>query len=101
MGLNDLETIPGATVSDSSGPLFSESLMATAEVVSLIGEFDADSCEDALSAKSVTLENSGSLEFIYTVEDHCDGGNSYGYVIDEAQKVVGVITDSDITCLID
>lgn len=101
MGLHDLETIPGASVSDSSGPAYADSLFGTQEMIDLIGEFEEESCEGAITSKTVSLVNSGTLEFIYTIEDRCDGGNSYGYVTDESQKVVGVITDSDITCFID
>lgn len=95
--LQDLEEIEGILFDYSSAPLFSNSLMTDENVVTYIGEFEQEECESALSQVDV-LVNDSILEFVYTSEDNCDGGNSYGYIL-ENNTVVGVITDSEINCL--
>tara|TARA_B100001971_G_scaffold215195_1_gene260315 strand:+ start:143976 stop:144362 length:387 start_codon:yes stop_codon:yes gene_type:complete len=96
--IGELNEIEGILVDeDVKAPLFSSSLMADDEVAAYIGEFDAKDCEEALSQVDV-LVNDSILEFVYTSEDSCDGGNSYGY-IKEGNVAVGVITDSEIYCL--
>lgn len=97
--LQDLEHIPGALLLKDSAPKFSDSLMTSSEVKKLIGEFDATYCEDALSSSTIQVKGIGTLSFIYTVEDTCDGGNSYGYITDENNTLIGSITDSEINCI--
>jgi hypothetical protein len=87
-------------VTQNGSPLFSESLMTSEEVLSVVGDFNASECENALREKEVYFKSlKKGLRFIYTNEDECDGGNSYGYVIDDKNKVVGHIGDSGIYCL--
>ena len=78
-------------------PLFSETLMGKSPVVEIIGEFDKESCEDALTQDQITL-NGKTYNMIYTIEDYCDGGNSYGYISDLSGSVVATIKDTDIYC---
>lgn len=77
---------------------YADSKLQSPEVVALIGEFDAQSCEGALKAYRYGIDGS-SLTFVYTNEDRCDGGNAYGYLIDGNDQLVGLITDTYISCL--
>jgi len=79
-------------------PTFSQSLMDDHELIDHIGEFDSESCENALTQDTLMFKGH-TLRLIYTIEDDCDGGNSYGYIINEADKVIATIEDSDIYCL--
>jgi len=85
---------------DTAKPKFSESLMASSSIINYIGEFDADSCEDALTEDTLIF-GGHTLKLVYTIEDYCDGGNSYGYIVDESEngKIFATIQDSDIYCL--
>lgn len=85
---------------DTAKPKFSESLMASSSIINYIGEFDANSCEDALTEDTLLFEGH-TLKLVYTIEDYCDGGNSYGYIVDKSEngKIFATIQDSDIECL--
>lgn len=85
-------------VEEMEGPLFSESLMETPVVLDVVGEFEATRCETALRQTRITAKGK-EFNFIYTNEDECDGGNSYGYIADSENKVLGFITDSFLECL--
>lgn len=87
------------TYSDDATPLFSSSLMTDERVVKFIGDFDPKRCEYALSQMTVKLDEKSSLNMVYTTEDRCDGGNSYGYLTNQDQELIGFITDSEISCL--
>ena len=50
--------------------------------------FDAVTCKDAVAKKVVTGPDGKSYQLIYTIEDYCDGGNSYGIVLDDSDKAV-------------
>lgn len=65
-----------------------------------LGDFDYDSCKDAVKETIVKGADGSRLRLIYTIEDSCDGGNSYGMVIDDKTLApVALIHDSDISCL--
>lgn len=62
-----------------------------------IGDFGYDEC--LTSIKQEVFKASDELVFLYyTNEDHCDGGNSFGSIVDEQGKVIGSISDSFIDC---
>ena len=44
-------------------------------------------------------ETSNVFEAYYTHDDECDGGNSYGFIIDKYGKVVSTINDGDSYCI--
>ncbi len=83
---------------DVSRPTFSESLMGSPEVVELIGPFDDERCENALTHDVLIFEGH-TLNLVYTIDDSCDGGNSYGYIVDENGKLFASIGDYDIYCI--
>ena len=78
-------------------PSFEQSLLGSAELIKLIGEFDSEYCQNALTQDQITF-NEQTLNLIYTIDDSCDGGNSYGYITDAQGLVVATIQDSDIYC---
>lgn len=83
---------------DVTKPTFSQSLMGSPEVVELIGPFESKWCENALTHDILTFEGH-TLNLVYTIEDSCDGGNSYGYIVDENGKIFASIQDYDIYCV--
>ena len=65
-----------------------------------LGDFDYESCKDAVTEVTVQDTDGSRLRMIYTVEDSCDGGNSYGLNIDDKTLApVALITDGDVSCL--
>ena len=71
-----------------------------------LGEFSAKDCKKSIRKTHFqSLESNKTYTFLYTNEDNCDGGNSYGLILsnkaDSLNKdgVIAVITDSDISCL--
>ena len=78
-------------------PSFEQSLLGSSQLIELIGEFDSQYCQNALTQDIMTFKGQ-SLNLIYTIEDSCDGGNSYGYISDSQGLVVATIQDSDIYC---
>lgn len=63
-------------------------------------DFEYEYCKDALVIKQVQATQTGTIyTLVMTYEDHCDGGSSYGNILDESGKVVlGHIGDSFISC---
>ncbi len=63
-------------------------------------EFDYEYCADALVLKQLEATQTGNIyTIVISMEDHCDGGNSYGNILDESGEVVlGSIGDSFISC---
>jgi hypothetical protein len=96
--LGDLNQLQSVVTREVEGPLFSKSLMQDSRVVDKIGDFNPYACEDALSSKIVLLSAHAYLNFIFTNEDYCDGGNSYGYILNQDDILVGYIADSFIQC---
>jgi dimeric dUTPase (all-alpha-NTP-PPase superfamily) len=61
--------------------------------------FEYEYCKDAI--KRVDLKHKITGEFVslfYTIEDNCDGGNSYGAVMNDDGEFFATIQDSDISC---
>ncbi len=66
-----------------------------------LGYFEAEECVDAVT-ESVIEDNKTGARYtaIYTIEDRCDGGNSYGLVLSEDKtKVLATINDGDFSCI--
>lgn len=66
----------------------------------VFSDFEYEYCHNALAEMKVQATQTGEIyTIIMTVEDHCDGGNSYGNILDEkGRKVLGSIGDSFISC---
>jgi len=64
------------------------------------GQFNYEECSEALRFKTMRSLITGRIfTAVYTNEDECDGGNSYGALFNEdMSKIVGNIGDSDISC---
>ena len=61
---------------------------------------DISHCTNENMTASSFLTPSGKLfHAVYTSEDECDGGNSYGAVLDANLKPVAKIGDSDFYCI--
>lgn len=63
-------------------------------------DFEYEYCADALVLKQLEATQTGNIyTVVMTMEDHCDGGNSYGNILDESGEVIlGSIGDSFISC---
>lgn len=65
-----------------------------------VGEFRYEECKDAIKEVTMKRPNGSSFRMIYTNEDHCDGGNSFGFIIESKTLTpIAVIHDSDISCI--
>ncbi len=65
-----------------------------------LGDFDYESCRDAVTEVIVQDTDGSRLRMLYTIEDSCDGGNSYGLIIDDKTLApVALITDGDVSCI--
>ncbi|MBK26694.1 MAG: hypothetical protein CME70_22020 [Halobacteriovorax sp.] len=84
---------------------FTELPKAGLEITSLVRKEvnkieDISHCSSKDMSVSSFLTPSGKLfHAVYTSEDHCDGGNSYGAVLDANLKAVAHIGDSDFYCI--
>jgi len=68
------------------------------ELVNKVIEID-DSCKNNfLSAQTYLLKNGKIIHLAYTSEDICDGGNSYGVVLDANLRPLASIQDTDFYC---
>jgi len=60
--------------------------------------FEYSSCKDAMEWRVIRAKNSTQTYVaLVSVQDECDGGNSYG-VIYYKNKIVGSVSDSYIDC---
>lgn len=58
-----------------------------------------DSCKNNfLSAKTYLLKNGKIIHLAFTNEDICDGGNSYGVVLNANLQPIASIQDTDFYC---
>ena len=71
-----------------------------------LGQWDVNDCKGAvLKTQVVSFKDHKVYTFMFTNEDNCDGGNSYGLILGTKEQspngdgVVAIITDSDISCL--
>ena len=93
--MNSLANLGFTEVSKTSGLDIPTEFSSFADLKS----FDFNACSGALVEKTYISEASFErLSLIYTNADRCDGGNSYGLVL-EGNKVIAKIIDSDIVCL--
>lgn len=99
----------GVDLADGDGPWTYTELEISGLVLSeaefnniptFAGDFDYEQCKDAIVASKVQDKLTGKIfTAVYTNEDHCDGGNSYGVLYDqEMQTILGTIGDSFISC---
>lgn len=70
----------------------------------LLGDLPEKECKEAFIADQVKIKSSGKIyTAFYSNEDSCDGGNSYGVMVEGTQpdpkKAVATIEDSDLWCL--
>ena len=94
----DLSENPQTLISENTARLSYEgTLFGERELISHIGEFEAKYCQDAITVDDITFAGK-TFQLVYTIEDHCDGGNSYGYILEEG-RLIGTIQDSDLYCL--
>jgi hypothetical protein len=62
-------------------------------------DFSSVDCKDAMVKATISILPDLSYDLVYTNEDECDGGNSYGYVlISGTNEPVATIEDTDIYC---
>ncbi len=71
-----------------------------------VGEMDQEQCKGAVQEILVRSKDDQSVyTFLYTNEDSCDGGNSFGVILSDEtpapneDKVIATISDSFIDCL--
>ncbi|MFK8136797.1 MAG: hypothetical protein AB8E15_00415 [Bdellovibrionales bacterium] len=65
----------------------------------IIKDFDQKYCLGAFSTQELKSYGGKVLVQIVSEQDDCDGGNSYGIVIDKVNlKVIAAIQDSDYYC---
>lgn len=65
-----------------------------------LGSFEYEECKDAVTEVTMQASDGSRIRMLYTTEDSCDGGNSYGIVIDDKTLApVALINDGDISCL--
>lgn len=63
-------------------------------------DFDYENCQDAVKEVVVMDTTKKRFNLIFTSEDSCDGGNSYGLILDNKTLApIATINDSDISCL--
>ncbi len=61
---------------------------------------DISHCSDEnITISSFSTISGQVFHAVYTSEDICDGGNSYGAVLDENSKAVAHIGDGDFYCI--
>jgi len=59
-----------------------------------------EDCKDALRYVEFAHPTTGTqFKAIYTIEDSCDGGNSYGYITKiDSKDIIAEIGDSEFYC---
>jgi hypothetical protein len=97
-------------VDDSSDFISSESKWAPfpeplyLKYESRLGGLPLNECKESVIANSIQVKKTGKIyTAFYTNDDSCDGGNSYGMIIEgtdpRVDKVIATIEDSDIVCV--
>lgn len=65
-----------------------------------LASFEYEECKNAVTEVTMQAIDGSRIRMLYTTEDSCDGGNSYGLIIDDKTlSPVAVINDGDISCL--
>jgi hypothetical protein len=62
-----------------------------------IRKFDYNTCKDSISLATVNL-GGDIFALYYTNEDKCDGGNSYGSVLNSKGDIIAAIADGAVYC---
>lgn len=70
----------------------------------LLGLLSPSECKEAVIANQITDKKTGKVyTAYYTNDDSCDGGNSYGMIVEGTEpllnRAVASIQDSDISCV--
>lgn len=81
----------------SSQAVFPGYLFSQFEVLK---SFEQESCVDAIREREITGADGKPYTAIYTFDDGCDGGNSYGLVLEkDSLRPIATIQDGDMFCL--
>lgn len=72
---------------------------------SRLGGLPISECKDSVITNTIDVKKTGKrYTAFYTNDDTCDGGNSYGMIVEgnepRTEKVIATIEDSDIVCLL-
>ena len=102
MSVSAVEDSPDFISSESKWAPFPEPLYLKYE--SRLGGLPLSECKEAIIANSIQVKKTGKIyTAFYTNDDSCDGGNSYGMIIEgtdpRTDKVIATIEDSDIVCI--
>lgn len=102
MSVSGVEDSTEFVSSESKWAPFPEPLYLKYE--SRLGGLPLSECKESVIANSIQVKKTGKLyTTFYTNDDTCDGGNSYGMIVEgqeaRADKVIATIEDSDIICL--
>ncbi len=97
----ELNSLPGLIVSSAGTVSFPKNLFKDHE--SEIYSFDEESCKTVALKTIYDVSSKKIFSAYYTNSDECDGGNSYGVIVQgsepDSSKSIAVIRDSAIECL--
>ncbi len=62
-----------------------------------LSSFDSVECKNSIRMASFEIDGK-DYQATFTYEDSCDGGNSYGFVLEE-NKPVALVLDGNFSCL--
>jgi hypothetical protein len=101
MSYTELTPANGVTLLSEGPSPFSQSLFN--KFSDRLGEFVPDECQNALVRKTYRHTASGTiLTLLHTTQDECDGGNTFGLIIEgsgpDPRRVIATIEDSFIRC---
>ncbi len=69
------------------------------KTIPVLKDMEYEHCRDAITERTYDASN-GERFYIYTShEDVCDGGNTYGAVLNSKWKLEAEIKDGDIYCI--
>lgn len=97
----ELENKSIGDMSEISQELPNSGLKVDSKIRSLVNEVIelTSECKNSfITAESFLLPSGKLLHLAYTSEDICDGGNSYGVVLDANLNIVASIQDTDFYC---
>ena len=102
VSLGSLQEQAEFTTTESQPTPFPETLYLRYQ--SRLGALPLSECHDAVVASQIRMKATGKIfTAFYTNDDSCDGGNSYGMIVEgleaRADRAVASIEDSDILCL--
>ena len=91
----DLTSLPRFEIKKTQTVAFESQLFAQFKE---LGSFDELECESLLKITYYDRLTKGKFKILSTLLDDCDGGNSYGLILED-NKVLATIEDSEIYCL--